>query len=110
MIDTLEERRTLIKMRDECLHDLVSLASRTDAAKAQEALIRLHTLISAIDRATSDSSSSGKYARHKSAISAIRSYLEEIGKPKPDEEIIKDLCDGGWRGGMRYKPVGCRTD
>jgi hypothetical protein len=96
MNDTSQQRHPLLHLRDEQLNKLVALATDRRAAEA------LLTTIRALDESIYSGrvTTTAKYAKHKSAIHAILDYLDEAGRPVPKEQIIKALCEGGWRGGI----------
>lgn len=91
-IDPLED---LEKIRNEELAKLVALAS--DQAAAQSIIHRIHSLEKAISKFPKADSVTDRYTKHNSAIDAILVYLDEVGHPVPAEQIVKALCEGGWR-------------
>jgi hypothetical protein len=96
MEESLSVRDGLLRMRDEQLRKLVSLA--TDKREAQRILEQIHTLEKAIER-EHRVDFDHRFSRHKSAVLAILAYLDEVGKPTQPNVIIEALIDGGWRRG-----------
>jgi hypothetical protein len=91
MSDTLDVRDTLIRLRDDQLRKLVDLARNRRAA--EEILEKAYQY----ERAAA--ALAPNYGKHKSAIIAILDFLENVGRPAGEEEIIRALADGGFRSG-----------
>jgi hypothetical protein len=97
--ETLDVRAGLQKMRDDQLLRLAALAS--DKREAQHILQQIQVLDRALGSYHS-SLESLKYARFKSAITAILAYLDDTGRPVSQEQLIQALIDGGWRHGDEH--------
>jgi hypothetical protein len=94
--NSLDVRAGLEKMRDDQLRKLAALASNKKEAE------RLLREIQVLDRALASyvtPDGAMKYGRFKSAIAAILAYLDDVGHPISQDELIAGLIDGGWQRG-----------
>jgi hypothetical protein len=107
MVDEpISTRDVLALNRDRILRKLVDLAAQDRKApdqshyrKAAEDLVQeLQTTEKAIFAVTPQPSR--EYAGFKRAIEGILHYLDKIGRAVTEEEIVRELCDGGFRGGV----------
>ena len=94
--DNMTVRDGLQRLRDEQFSKLVALAS--DKREAERILQQIRVLEQALDSCDAETENL-KYAKHKSAILAILAYLNEIGRPVSQTQIIAELLVGGWRHG-----------
>jgi hypothetical protein len=107
MIDEPISTRDILALnRERILRKLVDLAAGdrkpADAGnyrKAAEDLVQeLLTTERAIVAVTPQPSR--EYAGDKRAVEAIVRYLRKIDRPASETEIVRELCDGGFRGGV----------
>jgi hypothetical protein len=91
-------RDGLLRMRDETLQRLHALARTADKRVADKLFDELQILDRAVN-STSSETESYRYARHKSAILAILAYLDDVGRPVSQRDLVDALLNGGWRRG-----------
>lgn len=96
MEEHLSVREGLLRMRDEQLEKLVSLAN--DKREARRILDQIKTLEKAAENAR-PAMGDHRFSRFKSAILAILAYLDEVGRPVTQDDLIEALLEGGWRRG-----------
>lgn len=93
---TSNVRDDLMRMRDEELKKLVSLASDRKGAEAiLNNFLALEKAIAAVEPPQEPM----EYARYKRASDAILACLDKAGHPMPVKEMIAEILAGGFRHG-----------
>jgi hypothetical protein len=98
MEETLNVRTGLLQMRDDCLKRLVDLA-RAHNKRETDRLFEQFQLLERAIAGAADEASDYRYAKYKSAILAILAYLDDVGRPVTQRDLVDALLNGGWRRG-----------